>query len=276
VDDVYDAMKRMRGEWKTAFDDIKAKDVAGFRVPQNIADAIRAGNPTGDIKIPQFGKLHKVEDLMDYQQAVQQLSEKVPGKILTRGQKKIYQNEANRVDRMLQQRLSRHTNAAGENLGEKFAKNKDAWNVYKKLEQMAARKGSGQFTMQDAERVIAKSRNATPEMRDFANAASRSLSKFPSNPGPFQTAAALGMLGIGAGGGAYAGGEDASIGDRALGGTLGVLGVLGAGKGLSSKTVQKMLAQYGEQGLLDRLAPALRRFGSAGRRGVVAGQEEYL
>lgn len=278
VDDVYSAMKRMGAEWDDAFKEIKAQNVSGFRVPQNVEDMIKANNPMGDIKIPQFGKSMSVRDILQYQRGVQQLADETSGKALTKGLKSFYQQEANRVDRLLTNRLSRRVGSDGANLGEKYARNKAAWNTYSKLKTMATKKPGAEFTMRDAERVIAKSRNATPEMRDFTNDAQKALKPFPSNPGVFQVAASLGLLGIGGGGGWASSSEDASLQDKVQNTLTGAGTTLAggylAGRGASNKTLQKMMAQYGEQGILDKFAPALRRVGSGLRSGVIAEEEE--
>ena len=267
------ALDKLDEAWSGAWDEINpVRIVSPAAPPRKIIKEITKNNPMGDIFTPVSGAPLDAGDLIKYRNGVQSLANRMDVDALNRAEHDLYTNEVKRINSHLKSQLAGKTGADGADLANVFEHNSAAWNPYQRLKSMATRKSGAEFTMHDAERVLAKESRSPKELLHFARAAEKSLRPFPSNMGIFQMAAALGALGYGGYGASQK--EGATPTDMGLG-ALKSLAIVGmAGRGASSKVLQKRLAQYAEKGGLDRLAPALRQFGSAARRGAVAGEEE--
>ena len=271
-DDTYTAMKHAKQVWETAFDDTNKAVVRGFDVPQDVADAIRKSKPNA--VIPRTGRPITGRQMTEFKKNVNDLAKVEKTNSLNMAQHQRLWNLAKTADkRMYRDLLGQNArDQFGSPLWTQYAHNTRNYNNWLKVQSAAKKAEGGEFTPQQWESLIRRS-NVKEGIKDFADDAAKALPKYPSNPGVFQMAAAMGLAG-GAGVGAYSAGPDASISERLLAAAKGAGSVYAAGRGLSSKPVQKMLAQYGDEGLLDKYPQLLRAMGGVVRRGAVAEQND--
>jgi len=265
-DDVYEAMKHATAEWDRAFDDTNKAVVNGFDVPRKIVNAIRRRKPRA--VIPEAGKPITGRHMADFKQYVEELRSDYLKSSFTRHRAAELQQVSKTVDKRMYRDLLRQNarNVDGDPLWTTYAQNSKRYANWLKVKQAAKGEAGAEFTPKQWEKIVRKS-NLREPTKDFADDAAKALPKFPSNFGTFQMAAAMGLVGGGLG--ALSAGKDASWGERALGGAAGVAAMGGGANVLSTKAVQRMVAQYGKKGLLDRYPALLREYA---RNAVISDQ----
>jgi hypothetical protein len=261
-DTQFDMIKNAKKAWDTAFDEINQSTVTGFKVPEDIANALRTRSG-GSIKIPAPGESMTGREMLDFQQAVNQLASETPRGVLDRATKGRYQKVANYVDDLMETQLRGVKDEVGADLGEKYATNKANWRHWQTVSRAAKMAPGGKFSMRQLERAAAK--RGDDALQAFGENASEALKAFKSNQGIFQTAAALGLMGTTGLAGYLGVDEDESLGKKLLGATIGMGAMYGGSKLAASKAAQRILANYGDEATAKMIAK-LRQIGNVGRR----------
>jgi hypothetical protein len=263
-DTQFDMIKNAKKAWDAAFDDINKANVPGMQVPKDIADMV-AARSGGSVKVPQKGVAMTGREMLDFQQAVNQLAAETPGGVLERGAKKRLQAIANSIDPHMESNLKGVTDAVGDDLGEKYAANKANWKHWQTVSKASKTAPGGKFSMRQLERAAAK--RGDEGLQSFGEDAAESLKRFTSNQGIFQTAAALGLIGSGGLAGYFGVDNDSTAGEKMAGAALGMGAMYGGSRAAASKTAQRIMANYGDEATAKMIA-RLRQLGNVGRRGV--------
>lgn len=247
--------------WDKAYDDVYKAEVKNVKLPQSVTDIIqeRSGGTvkhTGDLT----GR-----EMLDLTQSLQELINETPKGPLARAGRERLQN----LKKVLETKL---VNSLPKDVAEGFEKNKSAYKTYLALKKAGGAAPGMEYSLRGAERNLAK-KGAAGE--DLALRGMQTLPDFPSRQGIFQMAAAAGTVG-GAGGvvGWKNTDQDADLLTKLRNAGLGVGAAMLGAKFLSSQAGQKLVAQYGEQGALDKYAEALAKAGKVGRAGVQVGKEQ--
>jgi hypothetical protein len=262
-------MDTAKSIWDRAFDDVNKSTLSGFDVPQDVAEII-AARAGPSIKIPQGGVPITGREMMDFQQAVNQLASETPGGVLEKSAKSRLRKLAKSVDSTVASQLGGKLNDTGEDIGENFLKNKDRWKTWQAIKGVSDKSFANEFTFRQA--ALSAGKKGARELQDLATESGRVLKPFPSRQGIFQTAAAVGLLGGGGLTGWNAAGEDASFGEKLRNAGIGAAIAYGGAKGVASPKVQKLLADYSkartpaEAERIAKLIMALRQSGGITRR----------
>lgn len=255
-DKMSDVMPQLQKAWDEAYDDIYKATVPGVQIPQEVAEQItaRAGK-----SIKTGGDLSGRE-VLDLSQGIQQIINEMPRGRLERAARQNLEQVRKALDSQLESSLPT-------DLADDFVKNKELYKNFLGLKDASKKAVGGEFSLRQAERSLAKKGGSA---RALAQQGTEVLKDFPSRQGIFQTIAASTVP---LAGGGYVGwttaDQDASLAEKlARAGTFGAA-TLGGARALATPTAQKMLVQYGDQGVLDKYAKALRRMGLAGRAGAV-------
>jgi hypothetical protein len=268
-----EALVEAKDLWEKAFKDVNDSTLTGFNVPQDIADAIKA-RAGSSIVIPTAGTPIKGRDLMDFQQAVNQLASETPGGRLESAAKLRLRGIAKGIDSKVGTELSGQLNATGEDIGANFLKNKGRWKNWSALTSTANKAVGKEFGFRQL--ALSAGKKGAEGLEDSAIQATKALAPFKSRQGIFQTAAAVGLLGAGGLTGWNSAGEDASFAEKLRNAGIGATIAYGGAKGLASPKMQKLLADYSaartpkEAARIAKLIAALRQAGGAARRGTAA------
>jgi hypothetical protein len=251
-----DVIPQLQKAWDEAYDDIYKATVPGVQIPQEVAEQItaRAGK-----SIKTGGDLSGRE-VLDLSQGIQQIINEMPKGRLERAARQNLEQTRKALESQLQSSLPA-------DLADDFVKNRELYKNFLGLKDASKKAVGGEFSLRQAERSLAKKGGSA---RELAQQGTEVLKDFPSRQGIFQTIAASTVP---LAGGGYVGwttaDQDASLGEKlARAGSFGAA-TLGGARALATPTAQKMLVQYGDQGVLDKYANALRRMGLAGRAGAV-------
>lgn len=254
-DRMKDVVSELKGYWDEAYDDIYKQTIPGVSIPQELADVIQSRAGTS-IKVG--GNLTGREAL-DLQQAIQQVINETPRGPLEKAARGRLIQAKNQLDSHIKSSLPSP-------LRRKLVSNAERYKTYLGIKNAANKSIGGEFTLKQAARELG--RKGSRE-ENFALDAATALKDFPSRQGIFQTLAATGALGGAGVLGASTAGEDATAADRLQRAAMFMGGAYYGPRALASERAQKMLFQYGDQGVLDKYAKGLRRFGQAGRMGAV-------
>ena len=180
------------------------------------------------------------EDLTKASQAIQEMINELPGGQLGAARRKYLIGWREKVDNLLKSQLD------GDAL-ETYTKNKDKYGAYQALLKAASSApGTGEFTSKALSRAASKKAGAaglgggvegTPlaGLQRLGVLGEKSLQNFPSRQGVFQTLAATGAAGAGAG---YLAGENPTVA-----GIAGILAPVAGARLLSSPAVQRRLVE---------------------------------
>lgn len=260
-DTMKNAFSALKGHWDDAYNDVYKASVPGVKLPQDVAEEIqrRSGGSikhTGDLT----GR-----EVLDLTQSLQELINETPKGPLS----KAARSRMIGLKEGLEKKL---TSTLPEEIAAGFEKNKEAYKTYQALLKAGRAAPGGEFSLRQAERQLAK-RGAAGE--DLALTGTKVLPSFPSRQGVFQMLAATGAVGAAAGAAGYSGSDpDDSIGKKLLNAGLGIAAAAAGAKYFSTPAGQKLIAQYGKQGALDKYAEALAQAGKVGRAGVQLGRND--
>lgn len=261
-DKMSDALPKLAAAWDSAYDDVYQQMIPGVQINPELSMLIRKSSAdiNGKPRIKTQGDLTGREAL-DLSQAIQQVINEMPRGAL---------NKAARADLQAQRKaLEDHiVNSLPPDIADKFVKNRESYKNFLAVKDAAKKAVGSEFSLRQAERSLAKKGGSA---QGTAQLGAQVLRDFPSRQGIFQTLASTGAVAGGAGAAGFfaGGGDDATVADRlrnaAVMATLGMAGPRLA----ATERGQRLLVQYGDQGVLDKYAKGLRKFGQAGRAGVV-------